>query len=207
MLYGYLGTSSDSGNTWALRAGGVTQWNWVASSSDASQLLAAGGPVVRSTDGGTNWQNTLVPNGNWTAVACSADGSRIVVSEYPGRLASSVDGGANWKVDNAPNAAWNGVAMSADGSTAVAVVYGGGIWVSRSVPVPPVLGLAVAGGQIVLAWLWPSGGFGLQETSDLTTTNWMDVLTAPAVTNGQNQVTLPVSPGHHFYRLESPSSL
>jgi hypothetical protein len=44
----------------------------------------------------------------------------------------------------------------------------------------------------------------LQQNSSLATANWLDVTNTPAVTNGQNQVALPVSPVKNFFRLLHP---
>ena len=45
-------------------------------------------------------------------------------------------------------------------------------------------------------------GFGLQENPDLTSTNWVDVTTIPAVTNQQSEVIVKISDGARFYRLK-----
>jgi hypothetical protein len=69
---------------------------------------------------------------------------------------------------------------------------------------PAALGIALSGTNFVLSWLSPPGSFGLQQNSDLITTNWATVTNAPVVTNGQNQVILPPHSGDQFYRLEYP---
>jgi hypothetical protein len=50
-----------------------------------------------------------------------------------------------------------------------------------------------SGTNIVLSWPSYATGFGLQENTDLTTTNWTNVLLNPTVTNGQDQETLSLS--------------
>jgi len=69
---------------------------------------------------------------------------------------------------------------------------------------PAVLGIAPSGTNVVLSWASPPGGFELQKNSNLTTTNWLTVTNAPAVTNGQNQVTLSRSNSSQFFRLKYP---
>jgi hypothetical protein len=69
---------------------------------------------------------------------------------------------------------------------------------------PAALGVALSGTNLVLSWPSPPGDFLLQQNSDLTTTNWLTVTNAPALTNFQNQVVLPVAAGNYFYRLEYP---
>ena len=69
---------------------------------------------------------------------------------------------------------------------------------------PAVLGIAPSGTNVVLSWASPPGGFELQKNSNLTTTNWLTVTNIPAVTNGQNQVTLSRSNSSQFFRLKYP---
>ena len=69
---------------------------------------------------------------------------------------------------------------------------------------PAALGIAPSGTNVVLSWASPPGGFALQKNSDLTTTNWLAVTNAPAVTNGQNQVTLSRSNSNQFFQLKYP---
>lgn len=54
-------------------------------SEDGQRILAAdygsaetGGLVYQSSDGGQMWHWTGSPSANWTALACSADGERVV---------------------------------------------------------------------------------------------------------------------------------
>jgi hypothetical protein len=69
---------------------------------------------------------------------------------------------------------------------------------------PAALGIVPSGTNVVLSWASPPGGFELQRNSNLTTTNWLTVTNAPAVTNGQNQVTLSRSNSSQFFRLKYP---
>jgi hypothetical protein len=49
----------------------------------------------------------------------------------------------------------------------------------------------------------PSADFVLQQNSDLTTTNWTDVVIPPALnlTNLQYQLTVPLTGSQQYYRL------
>jgi hypothetical protein len=69
---------------------------------------------------------------------------------------------------------------------------------------PAALAITASGGNLVLSWLSPPGGFMVQENSDLTTTNWTTMTNTPTLTNGQNQMNLLPGPGCQFYRLEYP---
>jgi hypothetical protein len=54
--------------------------------------------------------------------------------------------------------------------------------------------------------LWPgaAAGYVLQQNSDLTTTNWVNVTNQTIITNGSNQVTVPAAASNLFYRLVLP---
>jgi hypothetical protein len=69
---------------------------------------------------------------------------------------------------------------------------------------PAALSIALSGTNLLVSWPSPPGSFGLQQNSDLTTTNWTTITNAPVVANGQNQVILPSGFGNQFYRLEYP---
>jgi len=55
---------------------------------------------------------------------------------------------------------------------------------------------------IMLSWPVSGSSVVLQESSDLTATNWTKVTNAPTVVGQQNQVVLTRSAGNRFYRLE-----
>ncbi len=69
---------------------------------------------------------------------------------------------------------------------------------------PAALGITPSGASLVLSWPSPPGGFGLQQNSDLTSTNWTAVTNTPSITNGQNRVILSPVTGNQFYRLKYP---
>jgi hypothetical protein len=94
------------------------------------------------------------------------------------------------------------VASSADGSKLVAALNPGLIYTWQ----PPALTIAAAGTNMAISWpsFSSTAGFALQVNSDLTTTNWTNVAAAPASTNGQYVVTVPVVSTQQFFRLESP---
>jgi hypothetical protein len=50
---------------------------------------------------------------------------------------------------------------------------------------------------------WPGVilGYVLQQNSDLTTTNWINVTYPENLVNGQYQVTMPMTSSNVFYRL------
>ncbi|HXJ72251.1 MAG TPA: hypothetical protein VNM37_05345 [Candidatus Dormibacteraeota bacterium] len=95
------------------------------------------------------------------------------------------------------------IASSADGNKLLVSAYGGGIYTWQSTP-EPGLNISSAGSAFVLSWLIPAMPFVLQENTELTTANWADVTSPPALnlTNLQNQVTVLRPVDHRFYRLK-----
>ena len=95
--------------------------------------------------------------------------------------------------------------QATDGSFYGTTINGGanGFGAVFRLNVPPSsLGIALSGGQIVLSWPSWASDLVLEQTSDLTASNWSAVTNSPVVTNLQNQVTLPPPPtGNTFYRL------
>jgi hypothetical protein len=77
------------------------------------------------------------------------------------------------------------------------------IYTSQTTPTPS-LSLTPSGSNLVISWTVPSMDFTLQQNSDLSTTNWMDVPTPPVLnlTNLQNQVIVSPTNGNTFYRLK-----
>src|SRR5437868_14167628 len=98
-----------------------------------SAAATVGGFVVISTAFAQTWTQTSAPITNWTAVASSADGSKLVaVTGYfigiggvpPGPIYTSHDSGVTWKATSAPSTNWSAVASSADGTKLIAAANG-----------------------------------------------------------------------------------
>ena len=62
-----------------------------------------------------NWMPTSAPITNWSAIAMSADGSRLVAAVQNGLIYVSTNGGSNWTGTSAPVTNWSFIALSADG--------------------------------------------------------------------------------------------
>ena len=116
----------------------------MASSADGTRLVAASleidvennsllpGVLYTSTDGGVTWTARDTGSGsvpfvrNWTSVASSADGTRLVAAERDGQLFTSTDGGVTWTARDTGSGPvpflrdWISVASSADGTRLVA---------------------------------------------------------------------------------------
>ena len=78
------------------------------------------------------WTKTGAASNNWSSVAMSADGSRLVAVISGGGIYTSTNSGNNWVSNNAPVANWVSVASSADGSKLAALISGGEIYTSTN---------------------------------------------------------------------------
>src|SRR5947199_3608662 len=59
------------------------------------------------------WTQTSAPVTNWSAVASSADGARLLAAVSDGLIYTSTDSGGTWTATSAPSANWSAVASSA----------------------------------------------------------------------------------------------
>ena len=66
---------------------------------------------------------------SWTAVASSADGTKLVAGTDNGQLYTSTDSGVTW-TPRASNQKWRSIASSADGTKLVAAAIGGQLYTS-----------------------------------------------------------------------------
>lgn len=99
----------------------------IAGSADGSKLVVAtlGGTIFTSTNSGADWIATSAPVGNWSSVASSVDGDRLVACDaLGGGIYVSKDFGINWELTDAPSNNWYSVACSTDGRKLVAVAGG-----------------------------------------------------------------------------------
>lgn len=162
------------------------------------------GMLYTSSKSGTDEIITCTPLTNWSSIASSADGNRLVAVAGDGAIYTSTDAGANWQPANVTNANWSGVASSADGCKLVAVANGGGIYTSQTAAVP-ALNITQTGNALLISWIIPSTGFLLQQSSSLNSTRWTDT-SVPVVlnlTNLQDQVNLSAPTAPTFYRLRT----
>jgi photosystem II stability/assembly factor-like uncharacterized protein len=117
--YGFSYVSTNAGETWRFASGG----DRVACSGDGQiqfSLLNAGILTV-STNKGDNWNPAArlpsqSPSPQWSAIACSANASRIVAIAGSGALYASSDLGKTWTSNSVPSAYWSSLACSADGT-------------------------------------------------------------------------------------------
>ena len=125
----YKCVSTDSGAAWT-NSGPSGYWTSVASSRNGLRLWSTGGQgdgnrVSTSSDGGATWSE--LPNGSplnsMIAIACSADGSRIIAAANNGLAEQgvfiSMDSGATWKSNALPGLSWQSTASSSNFTTLV----------------------------------------------------------------------------------------
>jgi hypothetical protein len=151
----------------------------------------------------------------WQNVASSADGTKLTAMSDDtnpgdtGTICTSLDSGATWTITTVPGKNWFAFTASADGCKLAAVTddkFGdaaGEIYTWQVTP-KPELSISPTEGNEVISWTVPSQNFGLQQNSNLTTTNWTDVTSPSTVlnlTNLQNQVTISRTNSSRFYRL------
>jgi hypothetical protein len=206
-------TSTNSGATW-MQSAWSDDWTCVASSSDGLNLAAAtasggAGLIYTSGDGGASWTLTSAPTNGWVSLTSSADGTKLAAAAY-GQVYLSTDSGGTWTLSQTPAGAWSTVACSADGHNIATVGADGLIATLREPPMDPApppspqLSIGRSGANSSLSWLVPSVSFVLEQSSDLTSPNWLDMTNQPAFnfTNLHHEVTLPRSYGKAFYRLK-----
>jgi hypothetical protein len=69
------------------------------------------------------------------------------------------------------------------------------------VPPPPTLGYARQGSALVFSWPTNSGGFALEDATNLPATNWISASPAPVVVGRQYVVTNTTTGAGRYYRL------
>lgn len=68
----------------------------------------------------------------------------------------------------------------------------------------PEASIGANGTNLLVAWPGGTPGYTLQQNSNLTTTNWVDVTNSPVLTNGLNVLATPDNGSNSFYRLRLP---
>jgi hypothetical protein len=73
-----------------------------------------------STNTGNTWKQTILPSGEWLAVASSADGAKLAAANSVGFIYASTNSGVTWNTNSAFSKNWTSIACSADGNRVVA---------------------------------------------------------------------------------------
>ena len=137
--------STNSGLNWSTSSPNtITDWTYAACSGDGTKLFGIGSSQIYiSTNAGVLWTADS-PTANWTSIASSSNGNKLIAAVGGGQIYTSGNGGINW-APHGPLADWNGVASSADGTRLFAVADGqiyvsidsGVTWTASPVPASP----------------------------------------------------------------------
>ena len=160
----------------------------IATSADGSKAIASEAfDLWTSTDYGQTWTQRLTRprTGNiYTAVASSADGSKLIAAVDQENLWISTDYGETWTeriVDNTIINFWQAIASSADGSRLVA---SGGIFNNNSK-------------------IYTSSDYGVTWTSSNISQRWFKIATSAngkiIVAGGANPINVPASVNNYLY--------
>jgi hypothetical protein len=151
-----------------------------------------------------------IPTNTWKVVVCVPLGSGTALSRITANnrvIAISVP-----NVTNGLNSAWQtyltsphqieldtGFTFFTALPANIASIFRAGV---DGLITPPTLSIALTNSNtLLMSWLSPSTNFGLQQNSNLATTNWVDVTNAINSGDGQNQVLLPLSGTNNYFRL------
>ena len=194
--------STNAGAAWTALANSPPI-NFIVSATNGLNLagFSAGvtNSIYTSTDGGASWATNTVATSALTALATSADGTRLVAAASGVGIYNSADGGTNWVESDAGGGTWTSVASSADG-TQLAASSQELLFVGMT-PLPK-LTLTPAGASVFVSWPTNVAGYSLYlfTGTNVTTMPW-SFAPLPIVTNGVYRVTLPVTNSPSFFWL------
>jgi hypothetical protein len=207
-LPGPFFTSTNYGSTWFTNNTPLEMWSLINCSADGRQWLAGTttGLIYCSTNYGVVWNSNspAFETNSCNGVSVSADGTKWLAAYSDGKIFFSTNQGVVWIEETSPTGNWVDITMSAD-ENRWAGIGGNNIYTTYSTP-NPNLNLGHNTNSAILSWTIPSTNFVLQQSSDLSTTNWSVVTNPPVLnlTNLQDQVTLPAPAASGFYRLKTP---
>jgi hypothetical protein len=111
-----------------VRISGAGAGGWKVKQSSGQSVLGNFSSFVNSF-----WNLTGSGSGNWTAIASSSDGTKLVASIFNGQIYVSTDSGGTWVGQTGTSGKqWQSVASSADGTKLVGVVNGSGIYTNAA---------------------------------------------------------------------------
>lgn len=148
---GYVHVSRDGGQTWTQQTslGVAYRQDWLSTtasvSADGNTIALVdmyggslndwnGGYVYVTTDGGSTWQaQTELGAAKWSSIASSADGSKIIATQYNGNVYISKDFGDTWQeqVSLGGPKFYTSTASSLDGSSFIVAASGDGVYVGN----------------------------------------------------------------------------
>ena len=171
------------------------EWITVFSSADREKIAIArdSGPIYFSETSGSAW-GTITQSAEYEfLLSATPAGSKIVavisLPEVP--LSGTTELAQQMAIKN-----WYAVASGPDGSR---LVLTGGPSLSA-----PALRIRASEKTLVLSWPASFDGFVLQQSSDISATDWASVTNTPTQAAGEYRVVLPSSSGNNFFRLKKP---
>ena len=66
------------------------------------------------------------------------------------------------------------------------------------------LAIARSNSTLTLSWPFPSAGFVLESTTNLSSTNWQPAVEAGITNNGRLEVAVPLNQEKRYFRLHAP---
>jgi len=154
-------------------------------------MMRDNGPIYSSTNSGMSWTVINMPGTYEFPLTSDSDSDRYFAG------ATIHPSPENQGLTNLPSLNWYAVGSDPDGSKLV--MTGGSSQPS------PVLSIKYSGEMATVSWPSNFTGFILQQSGDLTATNWVDVTNAVNVVGNENQVTISPVAGNNFFRLKSQS--
>ncbi len=174
---------------------------YVADSGSARAIRVYSVTSSNTLTGGAVFATLAAGNGNPDGIRCDVDG-RVWSSAGNGVHIFAPDGHLIGKIlfGLTANLCWGGPQYK--------TLYMTGQPVVTSIPVrvagtPSVKKLqhSLIGNQLKLSWPAPSTGFTMQETAQLTSSNWTNSSATPSVSNGLNQISVAPTNTAKFFRL------
>jgi hypothetical protein len=166
--------------------------------SDGGYLL--GGYSLSGISG--NKTNANYGPGDYWLVKVDSAGNKIWEKSFGGTLDDNL---YDFQPASDGGYVLGGASVSGLTGNKTSVNYGSSdYWVVKiGFPVPSLAIRSVAG-NAVLSWSSPSTGFGLEQNTNLATSNWTGVASFPADDGTNKTVTVPATSQHNFFRLHSP---
>lgn len=123
-----LPTTAHVGDVVRIACAGASGW-------ELSQQVASESVIGNFLSYADTWHQGNASDLNWTAIASSSDGTRLLASGYSSDIYLSTDSGQTWNGSSADNAGeldWTGVATSSDGTRLAAVASDSGVYISTN---------------------------------------------------------------------------
>ncbi len=170
----------------------LAQTNRVDMLSGGSRIVVMvldNGPIYSSTNSGMTWTVIDTPGEYQFPLTIGPKGGGMLAK------ATILPSPDNQTTTNSSLSTWYAVGSGPNGSMLV---------LTGDVSQPaPALTIAHSGGGVIVSWPAAFTGYVLQENSDLSSTNWVDVTNSVNVVGGENQVLISSPADNNFYRLKS----